>query len=357
MNDIANIGLSAIKRLVEYKSLAGNSGTLIDYTKAVRVEPALLIDSEIMYKTEELSEISQTLLSVYAGLYMQAVQLSEMTVAGIEVKKHLDRFNPDTALDLDSGWYKRHNDLSKPLGMEDFKDKLPSFDKARADMDTDTKQIREASNLAIGKMLNVEISGSTRGTPPVIVPISLRLMPTIVPTQVLTQVLSHDHGELSWSERWHGVRSGRLQFIRDFLLCTDLIDAYREGRMKDTDGAFKKVISRRRESQLKAVLNGRPSLAAASNMVILSGNTATAIENQLAGSFKSAGFRAKLFEPTSLMVIAVYDANWDRVNFYYRGLADFSSLNLRDLKAGNKGNGPDMMDIMKAYQMGNSPSL
>ena len=54
------------------------------------------------------------------------------------------------------------------------------------------------------------------------------------------------------------------------------------------------------------------------------------------------------------MFIVVVNKTWDNVTFYIRGLASGSTLGFRDLKAAAKGTGPDIGEILKAYQLGNN---
>jgi len=58
-----------------------------------------------------------------------------------------------------------------------------------------------------------------------------------------------------------------------------------------------------------------------------------------------------------VMSMAVIDKQWERVTFYHRGIDMHTEVGMRDLKIANKGSGPDVSDILKAYQMGNAPSL
>jgi hypothetical protein len=57
------------------------------------------------------------------------------------------------------------------------------------------------------------------------------------------------------------------------------------------------------------------------------------------------------------MIIAVVDREWERVTFYTRGISSHTELSIDEIKAANKGKGPDISDIMKSYNMSASPSF
>jgi hypothetical protein len=67
--------------------------------------------------------------------------------------------------------------------------------------------------------------------------------------------------------------------------------------------------------------------------------------------------REAIFKKTYLMIVAVIDKEWERVTFYTRGIATATQLGSHDLKAANKNTGPDIAQILQAYQLGSSPSL
>ena len=57
------------------------------------------------------------------------------------------------------------------------------------------------------------------------------------------------------------------------------------------------------------------------------------------------------------MIMVVIDPDWDHVTFYHRSIELPTELSVKELQATNKSKGPDVAEILKAYQMGNSPSF
>jgi hypothetical protein len=360
-----NIGLGMIRKITDLWSGA-KSDSLIDYTQVARVEPIVLIDTDCLY-LESLSDVQQSLLSIFAGYYLQAVAIST-SIGKIEVMRHLDKLNPrrnpgDSAVDS-MGWL---------LAQESYTHGLPMSNKGIAleanalfpnqDSDNDTtvafhrdtlKDLSELANLSVGKTFSVEI---TDGLHKASIMIAIRLMASSLPTSSLIHILSLASQDNSMKERYHAWRAGRLEFIKDLCFCQDLIDAHRKNLMADKDGIYTNLIKRARGNMLSTIVSGNPSVATSSNIVIISDTTAEQLELELNGKISSFAIREKMMKATYIMLMCVIDKQWERVTIYHRGIHLPTSVSVRDLKASNKGSGPDVSDILKAYQMGNPASL
>jgi hypothetical protein len=380
--DVASIGLSALRRVTDLIS-AGKADSLIDYTNPARVEPICVIDADLLYY-EGLSQVQQSLLSIFSGYYLQAIALSA-TIGSVSVVKHLDKLNPkrnpsDSALNtVGTGEYAG----GLVFATEDFKWRLPVFgdtkrialeqqvalESAKEPKDAKTtrekssqfgigrdtvSQLRELADLSVGKLLSVEL---TDGLHKATIPVSVRLMASSLPSNSLVHILSHGSEDTTVKERYHAWRAGRLSFIKDLVLCQDLIDAHRKNLMADKDGLYSTILRRHRSNQLSAIVSGNPSVATASNITVMSSDTAAQVELKVNGRLKDARVRDKIFKNTYMMIMAVVDKQWERVTFYHRGIAMPTEVGVKDLKAANKGSGPDVSDILRAYSLGQAPSL
>lgn len=358
--DLSSIGLAAIRKVTDLWRGA-KADSLIDYTQVVRVEPLCLIDADCLF-LESLPEVQQSLLSIFAGYYLQAVAISN-TVGKVEVFRQLDKLNPqrnpvDSGADS-AGWL---------MAQESYKHRLPTPNNRHMALEADredlgsgfavgrdtTQTMRELANLSVGKILNVEITdGLHRAT----LPISIRLMASSMPSANLVHILSIGNQDNSVKERYHAWKAGRLSFIKDLVFCQDLIDAHRKNLMADKDGLYASILKRNRGNQIATLVSGNPSVATASNIAVLSAQSVEALELKVNGRLKDFKTREAIFKATSLMLMAVIDPSYDRVVFYHRGINGHTDVSVRDLKAGNKGSGQDVSEILKAYQLGNSPSL
>lgn len=467
--DLSSIGLTSIKKALNFLH-AAKTDSLIEYTQPARVEPIVMIGGDCLF-TEALPLVQQSVLSLFAGYYLQAVAINA-SVGKVSVHKTLDKLNPSRsasatvlsgsswimaqeayrdrlptfndprtkndqvafeALDRDQianaqlelnyktfdlneskYFYERgmkEDDVKRRIVEADrnYELNLKKFDAERADqlrreelerqkivadkdkdsflreqarigndnaaarlkIDQDrynddksrsslsfgkdtTRDLKELADLSVGKIFMVDIED---GLHRLQLPVSIRLMASSLPPKQLVHILSHDSKDTSVKERFHAWRSGRLEFWRDIVACSDLIDAHRDTIMKDKTGIYSDILKRNRTNQFAALLSGDPSIATASNIAIISDDTASQIEDEIGGRLHDFKTRQKIFAKTYLMFLVVIDKQYERVTFYHRGINQATELGVRDLKASQKGNGPDVSDILRAYTMGQNPRL
>lgn len=358
--DLASIGIGAIRHAASVIA-SQRADSLIEYSKPARVEPLCLVDADALYIPETFDAM-QALQSMFAGFYLQAIALSS-TIGNVSVMGKLDKFNPNrdplTSGTAGNMWGEVAGSAVGLLSQESYVDALPAYGKqiAQEDVAVTKDSLKEAStvaNLSVGKMLSVEITDAGHKG---VIPIALRLIAVDTPTESLVHILSLGHKDTSMKERYHAWKSGRIEFFRDFLLCLDLIDQHRKNLMDDSEGTYTNIVKRKRSNQLSTILSANPSVATASNMVITTRNTISQLELEINAKFDDFRVREKLFKETSLMIVCVLDTQWDRVSFYHRSIPDVTSLPFKALKMATKGDGPDIGEILKAYQLGNSPSF
>ena len=467
--DLSSIGLTSIKKALNFLH-AAKTDSLIEYTQPARVEPIVMIGGDCLF-TEALPLVQQSVLSLFAGYYLQAVAINA-SVGKVSIHKTLDKLNPSRsasaavlsgsswimaqeayrdrlptfndprtkndqvafeALDRDQianaqlelnyktfdlneskYFYERglkEDDVKRRIVEADrnYELNLKKFDAERADqlrreelerqkivadkdkdsflreqarigndnaaarlkIDQDrynddksrsslsfgkdtTRDLKELADLSVGKIFMVDIED---GLHRLQLPVSIRLMASSLPPKQLVHILSHDSKDTSVKERFHAWRSGRLEFWRDIVACSDLIDAHRDTIMKDKTGIYSDILKRNRTNQFAALLSGDPSIATASNIAIISDDTASQIEDEIGGRLHDFKTRQKIFAKTYLMFLVVIDKQYERVTFYHRGINQATELGVRDLKASQKGNGPDVSDILRAYTMGQNPRL
>lgn len=329
------------------------SDSLTAYTKAARVEPLTLIDVSIRDHAA-MPDLMATMLNLFSGYYLQAIAISN-TVGAINVTKQLDKLNPDRSFG-DA----LVNTIDGVVSTEDYRYRLPNF-KKRASLewsqnaperssvaygrDTMTN-LRAVDNMAVGKVLEVQI---IQGNQSAIIPVTIRLLPAAVSPEIFVSTCSIGSQKNTVVNRWHRFKAGELEFVRDLVLCTDLIDQHYSNLSKDKSGFYKQTVERRRQNKLAAIASGSPSVATASNIAIIAPATAAKLEVELGGRLKDYKIRQRAFEETSLMLLAVLDPEWERVVIYHRGIHTPSELSLRELKNASKGNGADIAEIMKTF--------
>lgn len=361
--------IQSIGDLVRFsRTAAGYSKTtsLTEITKLARVEPLTVVSRDCL-TLEYLPDVMQTLLSIFAGYYLQAIALSAK-IDNVKVVRLLDRLNPDR--DASAFMMESMKDLAN-LSMESYTYRLPTTRAAleeesiqelerklpnpKGAVDGDTlKALVESSNLAVGKMINVDLQvGEQR----LKIPVTIRLTPASIPNQSILHILAMKTEDNTFVERFHAWRSGRIAFWKDLMLAQDLLDQHQAALMKDEHGVYSEIIRRTNNAKKYGLLDQNPSLSSASNLFILSETTAREVELKLGGKLSNARIHQRAFENTYAMIITVIDRESERVTFYHRGVAMATEVSIRDIKASAKNKGPDIMDIFKSYQLGQNPQL
>lgn len=348
---------------------SARAGSILEYTKVTRVEPIALIDHTITH-LPETEKVCNTLTAIFAAYYMQGVALS-VNVGNIETVRMLEKLNPS-------------RDPIENIGFmfsgENYKTGLPKFFRAKPNFESveltfkgdepedeaglhrsqgvdreDIKQINSvAANLSTGIMLNVTVE---QGGDKAVIPVSVRLIATPTKPSVITQIAVAGSNNRTMKERWHGWRSGELSFIKDIVLCQDIIDTHKETMMGDTSGVYAEIMSRKNKNRLSGILSMTPSVSTASNIIVMSDETAKNIEREGRMRWSSFKQRQKIFESAYLMIVAVIDTRYEMVTLYHRGIAIPTEVSLKELTRKSGGKDIDVNEILKAYQLGDAPSF
>jgi hypothetical protein len=330
--------------------------SLIEYARPTRIEPIVMVDERLV-NLPYMVDIMHNTNSIFAGYYLQAASLS-MKVGRIDVRKMLDRLNPSRDPVANIAFE------SHTLSIESYKTQLPRWNSpvgmenygvvAMEESVANVRELHENSNLSVGKMLQIEIGDGRQNA---VINVNVRLIANTVSGSFLADAISITGKDTSWHNRYHQWRAGQLEFIRDLVLCQDLIDDHKKLLGKDRVGSFSEIMKRRRNNGLSALFSKSTSLATASNIIVISDTTRKEIESRDGLKFSSVRARKEIFEKTYLMLVVIVDPEREAVTIYHRGIDTPTELTVRQIKSGNKGTGPDISDILKAYQMGNSPTL
>ncbi len=337
------------------------TSSLVSATSVARVEPIVIVDKDCLF-LEYLPDILQSTQSIFVGYWLQALSLIT-NVGDVNVGRVLDKLNPNRKVDT-NGFLETI--VKAGIGKENYtyasesmKYKLPTIAmEAKGDKgDKDgsiakVDNVAELANLSVGKLINVTIKNNGQEA---VIPISFRLMVNTLPPASCVQLLSQGSVDLSFSERWFKWRAGRISFIKDLVFCQDLIREQKRTLMTDKDGVYSEIAKRAKNSKLASFFSKNPSLAEASNIVVISEETAMQLRvkhNLNLDNFKD---RQKIFDKTYAMILVVIDRNYERVNMYHYGISASTSVGLRDIKVANKGSGLNIMEVLAAFKGGNAP--
>ena len=339
-----NTALSVVSKVKAYADLT-SEGSLIELTKDVRVEPLVLVGSDLR-ALEFMPKVMNSVLNLFAGFYLQAVSI-QAQIGGIQVRKHLDPLNPN----------REYQPLTVSFEgfptVADYAYRLPNV-RASLEAQNNNDALSKDVNLAVGKLIDISIEVDGKS---VKVPVMIRLATAPISPKVFVAAMSLGSRKNTLMERWHRMRAGELTLIGDLVLCNDLIDLHKSNLKNDTTGFYAEMNRRRRNNKLTALQTGKPSLAAASNIAVISSETAAQLERELGGKLTNANTRNGLFAESSMMIMLVVDTQREFITFFYRGIPTPTVLTFRELNNTAKGSGDDIMLIMRSLLDNKAPAL
>lgn len=361
--------------VVTYKGTVGDGVSLADVSKIARIEPITLISSNLT-GTKELYEILHGILNIYASYYLQAVHILSAELADVRILKILDKTNPDRDMKtvLASGYTAYESLNIKTLSLENSKFKLPMLNnqvistESILDEDegsslttaTDKLETFEKLGSAVGKVIelifNVRKEGC-REVDTVTIPVVIKLDNMIIPADVIGNVVVANKDEITLGSRFKDALAGRISFIKDFILCNDLIKAQKKTMIKDPTGYYAQMLKRINNSRIYSALTGNISLAGISSICVISEEDEQEIQKQIGGKLTNQKTREIVFNNTSAMMIVVIDREWQRVSMYVRDIDGFSQNSFDSFKGMSNKDNNNIADILKAFSVGNMPSF
>jgi hypothetical protein len=354
-SQVGNTLANKVDTAVQSSKLFQNQ-SLINVTQVARVEPIAVLDTDCI-NVDFIGDVVQTMQTLFTGYYLQAINLLT-TVNGVSAASKIANLNPDRG---SFDWTAFRNGT---YASESYTHKLPSKKDVKSISLESDKPIggkaaaqvsQDATNLVTGKSYSVSVGeGANKAT----IQIGIRLLITTLASTPLSNMLTFKTAaDMDMGERYHSWRAGRIDFVRDLILCRDLITKHRNMAASDKSSVYRNILNRETNNLKMGLLTGVPSLATSSNLVIISTDTLSKVEQQLGGKISMPQIKEVLFKNTNIMILAVVDKSWERITFYHDGIALPTQASAKDLKTSNKGNGPDVADIMKAFIGGSNINL
>lgn len=375
-----------------------NAKSMTQYTKSTRSEPITMIDHTISNMTE-MSDLMGTLTSIYAAMYAQSFSIAiNHEIGDIKLLQTLDKINPNRSkmegvLSLAAGLesntislpdYTKH--IKTPASVISFekdnryevadandswqsavKDGITKAESGSRKYKIGEKEVHAGgadsqaitkfmSNLTTGIMFEVSVdAGQGRK---VDIPITVRLLANKMPANILVSLFTAAVRNQTAKERYREWRAGGLSFWNDVVLCKDILRENRTNMIKDSSGMFSEVLRRKSSNQIAGALSGNPSISQISNIIIVSSETVDLFERETNKKMSQERTRDLIFNNTQTLILAVVNRTRETVTLHYHDIAVPTTVTFRELKkSGGDGGGPDIMEILKAYQMGNGVNL
>lgn len=378
LNDAIVTPLSLLSKLMELIKI-GKTDSLTEYVRMTRVEPLVLMDENVL-NYPYIEDVLKSLTSIFSGYYLQGVAVSA-SVGKVNVMKLLDKLSPNrrpmdslafaTESLLHPGNYVHglpnfsiatESNIQFPkvngtpmVTVDEKVTKKPEGEEPNSSARFGkgvTDYIQSASNLSVGVLLEVDIESEGQKAT---IPITVRLITNSIANDAFVHIFSHAEKKTGFKERYHGWRSGELEFINDIICCKDLIAAHRKALIKDKSGIYREILARKQGNRLSGLFSLNPSVATASNMAVISDTTASALEAEIGGKLDNFAMRQRIFEKTLMMILVVIDPRYEFVTIYHRDMSTPTEISVKGMKHANKGQGMDVAEVLRAFQLGTSP--
>lgn len=368
--------------IVTYKGTVGDSITLADVSKIARVEPITLVSSDLA-GNKDLYNILSGIMNIYAAYYLQAIHILSAELSDVRILKILDKTNPDRDLKtlLTSGYTAYESRAPEPanirtLSLESCEFTLPMLksdlsnvavedifnedDDATLGASIRKLETFEKLGSAVGKVVEVKFNvRNHENTRPdeVCIPVSIKLDTMIMPADVITSIATSNTDEIVLGSRFRDALSGRIEFIKDFILCSDIIKAQKKSMIKDPTNYYSTLLKRVNNSKMYSVLSGNISLAGISSILVISEQVEQEVQKKIGGKLTNQKTRDIVFGNTSAMMIAVIDSEWSRVSIYIRDMDTFSQASFDSFKPPSKSDATQITDMLKAFSVNSAPSF
>jgi hypothetical protein len=358
---------NAVQRLRDFKYMTKGT-SLIEASQAASVNPILIVD-ESLSGMQQLTEISGVVQNMFAAYYLSAASLMT-SVNGVKISETLGPLNPnrsvfeskavglnESAIDLYS--HETHNlSIHKSLPfIKDYEKTQNSYSKESLEQGSiETSDVaKEYSPLSVGRVYDINVGNVEDDKAGVAtVKVVIQMLAFMVKTSYMTDMLTfRSHTDMALPERWFNFKIGKIGIL-DLLFQRDLIAKHRNMLIKDKTGLYKEIVERRNRGTLQGLLSGKPSLAAISNIALISKETALSVEDKLNGQLSKFNIRNAAMESTGLMVLGVVDGAYERVTFYLHSKEVPVIVNFKDFKLGSKANAK--LEDMLALMVGNQGS-
>lgn len=412
-SNIFDSGLEIIRRtLFTYKNTAGSGSAITEIGKIGRFEPITLVSSNL--KTlKELPDIQHGILNIVAAFYVQGITILATKMVDTRILSILDATNPDrdlqtitTALAIESfnspvkeemteAEYRSNvkNFLALEALQPAFVERLKTikYSKENLDIIEDVRNVNatsdrtlpfasngeqehkdtsagavstakvdylEKTEKTVGKVIEVSMQVGPRSTDKVAVPIVIKLDNMIVPGEVLSNIITMNEESIRFGSRFKDAITGRIHPIKDFLLCNDLVKKQKENLIKDPTRAYASLLNRVNNSKLYSILSRNISLSTISGVLMLSEVEMAEVSKRIGGTLDNKLTRKKVFDNSSVMVIAVVDRTYEIVTIYVRDMDNYSEIKFSSFKESTTGNNNDaLMEVFKSMSVGRVPTF
>lgn len=334
------------KRLASgYKT---NTSSLVDITKPHRIEPIIIISSNLQ-NNEMLKPMITVLNSFFISTFIHAARILGSEVKEFKASKIIGSLSPSS-----SG--KRLIDY---VATEDhpvfnpsaYKNRLPKVGSTKLNYSLESDTPLVEAGLVQGSVVDVKIVDKNNNPHSMI--LNFRSIPSFVKSKAIINFVGGRSTDTSFMARINLLRVGKISFWRDFVLARDLIAVDARTRYENDEVALNTIVKRQKSGVLNTLLTGNVNLGTCANFFIITEQEAKEIEAATGQLFETKGTllvnRDTYFENTAAMGFAIIDTDFDTARIFIKGVDAPSEVTLSQLNRGSKDSTTDIIKAILPY--------
>jgi len=358
------------------------------------VEPIAVVSDDLL-DVEELDSILGLHMDMFAGYYMQIFDIL-LNVYNIKAEIIIDAMGTDNGglsrliSKGSSNYAKTGNILSSEcddlhdwvgdlvrsseldvtdggqlvnISVEEDKPKHPlGRDSSRTPIGTSKAHNDLLIPNAIQRTLNVTMEQAVERTAAgkiftrtTVIPILVKLAVIFTSKENIINSIEAKSDEYAFSSRLDDYRAGAIS-LTDFVFASDLINKYKNKKLKDTDGLLTLIQSRELSANSKMLTNDFAGFEKYYNMYLVSPDTKVAIERSVKAKLSTPTGKDRFLERANGLSVTVVDPDYERIQLMVKDTRGKTDLSFRGAVKKDK-NGSDYSEIIKALLANKSPSF
>lgn len=331
-----------ISQLILSVSAAVNGKSITQHANGSMIEPIALVDHRVAM-SENSDVILRETLNVISAYYVNAVTTMG-TIGDMRVSTVLDRINPNRDPLLAS--HAVNSGLSKWMSHESEGDYVGTGLGGSKSVEA----FNESSSLCVGNTYAVTLCSQNQKRE---IGLTVRLRSVVGSSENVVAAMSVGKDKKGYVEAYYDLKAGNMSFIKDLILARQDVEEHRKNLANDSTGMYRSNTSRNRKNALSAILSLTPTVSNASNICIISEETAKELKTKLRGDISKFSIREKMFEDTYATLLVVVSEYDNVVTFYTRGNTFSWTVSIMSLLR-NKKNAAnvDMMDLFNNVRGG-----
>lgn len=380
--DVVKDDLANYKNLVkEYQTATNGGQSLVTLANELLVQPIFIVSSSLR-GLKEVDSINKLMLDLFTGYYIQAINIiiNVKDIRVIDAIRILNRADESymfhlglESIDEDYEYSFLPINISTETITQDDLDqinkKLDEMKEATANLRNANREAKKATalpeahditkeaNLQLGRTITIK-SGKENGMV-IQFPVNIKAGIYYLTNKELTEIISSKGPKTGFRYRLDELKSGGISFFKEFVFANDLIDEYKNMRVRNSSASevIEDVSQRTNKGIIEYIRTGQSSISALYGGVTIDKNESLAIERQLGGPLSSPNVREKFFNSTMSMFLAVVDSGYEEVTIYTKDIRKSTTTSFKELSRSKDVNGPAIGEFFKAFQSGMSPQL